>query len=73
MTPRVVRNIERPSARIEQFVSGTDAEVGGAGMALPPLQPAPVPSVPQSAPVPSQAPQTVPALPPAAGPQPKQQ
>ncbi|HEV7478618.1 MAG TPA: secretin N-terminal domain-containing protein, partial [Burkholderiales bacterium] len=30
MTPRVVRNIERPSARIEHFVSGTDAEVGGA-------------------------------------------
>ena len=74
MTPRVVRNIERPSARIEHFVSGTDAEVGGAGMALPPLQPAPVPSQPvQPAPVPSQAPQVVPALPPAAGPQPKQQ
>ncbi|HUQ24772.1 MAG TPA: secretin N-terminal domain-containing protein [Burkholderiales bacterium] len=75
MTPRVVRNIERPSARIEHFVSGTDAEVGGAGMALPPQQP--VPSQPQQpaqpAPVPSQAPQVVPALPPAAGPQPKQQ
>ncbi|MEA3195184.1 MAG: ral secretion pathway protein [Betaproteobacteria bacterium] len=71
MTPRVVRNIERPSARIEHFVSGTDAEVGGAGLALPPLQPAPVPSQPaQPAPVPSQAPQVVPALPPAAGPQP---
>jgi len=77
MTPRVVRNIERPAARVEQFSSGTDAEVGGAGMALPPLQPAPaaVPSAsqPQPAPVPSQAPQAVPALPPAAGPQPKQQ
>ena len=73
MTPRVVRNIERPSARIEQFSSGTDAEVGGAGMALPPLQPAPVQSQPQPAPVPSQTPQAVPALPPAAGPQPKQQ
>jgi general secretion pathway protein D len=73
MTPRVVRNIERPAARIEQFSSGTDAEVGGAGVALPPLQPAPAPSQPQPAPVPSQAPQPVPALPPAAGPQPKQQ
>jgi general secretion pathway protein D len=73
MTPRVVRNIERPAARIEHFVSGTDAEVGGSGLALPPLQPAPVPSVPQPAPVPSQAPQVVPALPPAAGPQPKPQ
>ena len=73
MTPRVVRNIERPAARIEHFVSGTDAEVGGSGLALPPLQPAPVPSVPQPAPVPSQAPQPVPALPPAAGPQPRAQ
>jgi len=73
MTPRVVRNIERPAARIEQFSSGTDAEVGGAGVALPPLQPAPVPSVTQPAPFPSQTPQAVPALPPAAGPQPKPQ
>jgi len=74
MTPRVVRNIERPAARIEHFSSGTDAEVGGAGPALPPLQPSPasVPSAsqPQPAPVPSQTPQVVPALPPAAGPQP---
>jgi general secretion pathway protein D len=73
MTPRVVRNIERPSARIEHFVSGTDAEVGGAGMALPPVQPTPAAQPPKEAPVPSQAPQPVPALPPAAGPQPKQQ
>ena len=76
MTPRVVRNIERPSARIEHFVSGTDAEVGGAGMALPPMQPvqpSPAPQPPKQAPVPSQTPQAVPALPPAAGPQPKPQ
>ena len=72
MTPRVVRNIERPSARIEHFVSGTDAEVGGGGVALPPVQ-QPAPQPVQPAPVPSQAPQPVPALPPAAGPQPKQQ
>jgi general secretion pathway protein D len=73
MTPRVVRNIERPAARIEHFSSGTDAEVGGGGPALPPLQPAaPLPSQPQPAPVPSQSPQVVPALPPAAGPQPRQ-
>jgi general secretion pathway protein D len=71
MTPRVVRNIERPSARIEHFSSGTDAEVGGAGMALPPIPGAPQPTPAQPAPVPSQAPQPVPALPPAAGPQPK--
>ena len=72
MTPRVVRNIERPAARVEQFSSGTDAEVGGAGVALPPIPQAPsLPTPP--APVPSQTPQTVPALPPAAGPQPKPQ
>jgi general secretion pathway protein D len=71
MTPRVVRNIERPSARIEHFVSGTDSEVGGAAVALPPVPQ--TPQAPKVAPVPSQAPQPVPALPPAAGPQPKQQ
>jgi len=70
MTPRVVRNIERPSARIEHFSSGTDAEVGGAGPALPPQQPAPAPSQPQPAPVIQNPPA---ALPPAAGPQPRQQ
>ena len=73
MTPRVVRNIERPAARIEQFSSGTDAEVGGAGVALPPLPAISAPTAPQPAPIPSQTPQAVPALPPAAGPQPKPQ
>ena len=72
MTPRVVRNIERPSARIEHFSSGTDAEVGGAGVALPPTPTPPSQPTPP-APVPSQTPQAVPALPPAAGPQPKPQ
>ena len=69
MTPRVVRNIERPSARIEHFNSGTDAEVGGAGVALPQIPSQPTPP----APVPSQTPQAVPALPLAAGPHPKPQ
>jgi general secretion pathway protein D len=80
MTPRVVRNIERPSARVEHFSSGTDAEVGGAGVALPPIQSGALPPTPTPpsqptppAPVPSQTPQAVPALPPAAGPQPKPQ
>ena len=37
ITPRVVRNIERPGARIEEFISGTELEVGGAAAsALPP-------------------------------------
>ena len=30
ITPRVMRNIERPGARIEEFNSGTELEVGGA-------------------------------------------
>jgi len=75
MTPRVVRNIQRPSARIEHFSSGTDTEVGGAAVSLPPIQSGAqsAPQPPKEAPVPSQAPQPVPALPPAAGPQPKPQ
>jgi general secretion pathway protein D len=48
ITPRVIRNIERPAARLSEFNSGTEAEVGGAGQApgLPvvPLQPAPLPA-----------------------------
>src|SRR5439155_23142150 len=35
VTPRVVRNIERPDVRLEQFNSGTEAEVGGMPIALP--------------------------------------
>ena len=40
ITPRVVRNVERPGVRLEQFSSGTEAEVGGSGIALPNIQPA---------------------------------
>jgi general secretion pathway protein D len=35
ITPRVIRNIERPGVKLEQFNSGTEAEVGGAGLGLP--------------------------------------
>ena len=69
ITPHVLRNVERPGARVEQFNSGTEAEVGGAAagaMALPPV-PAPVPEKPQTPAVPA-----VPA-PPYAGPQPAPQ
>ncbi|HEV7477650.1 MAG TPA: hypothetical protein VGO02_07930, partial [Burkholderiales bacterium] len=31
ITPRVVRGIERPEARLEEFKSGTELELGGAG------------------------------------------
>ncbi|MBV8033360.1 MAG: general secretion pathway protein GspD [Betaproteobacteria bacterium] len=116
MTPRVVRNIERPGAKLEEFNAGTDAELGAPplqlqGMAptpspLPggvpqqpgapapqPYQPAPGQPMPgqptpgQPVPVPGPgaaepssgsqmvaptAPGSIPSLPPAAGPQPKQ-
>ena len=71
ITPRVIRNIERPGMDLEQFNSGTEQEVGGAGgAAFPPVSfpPSPVPpgpvSPPGQAPVP---PAGVPA-PPAAAP-----
>jgi len=35
ITPRVIRNIERPGARVEEFNSGTELEVGRAGAAAP--------------------------------------
>jgi len=40
ITPRVIRNVERPGVRLEQFSSGTETEVGGAAIALPNIQPA---------------------------------
>jgi general secretion pathway protein D len=48
ITPRVLRNIERPAAELEQFSSGSAMEVGGAGSSV---EPAPPPSQAQ----PSQA------------------
>jgi general secretion pathway protein D len=68
ITPRVIRNVERSEARLEEFNSGTEAEVGGSALALPPSIPAPVPApaTPQP-PVPS----TLGAPAPAAGPQPR--
>ncbi|HEV3007644.1 MAG TPA: secretin N-terminal domain-containing protein, partial [Burkholderiales bacterium] len=72
ITPRVLRNLERPGPRVEEFNSGTELEVGRAGGGpLPPIsQPAPAPVTP--APV-TPAPVTpAPAAPrpPAAGPAP---
>jgi general secretion pathway protein D len=71
ITPHVIRNIQRPDVRMEQFNSGTEAELGGASLSLPsagPSVPAPVP-----APVPPAAPAVPQNLPPAAGPQPQPQ
>ena len=66
ITPRVLRNIERPGVRLEEFNSGTEMDVGrGGGGPLPPvsIQQGPVPRPQPAAP---QAPR-----PPAAGPAPK--
>jgi len=65
ITPRVVRNIERPGAVVESFNSGSEMEVGGAGAApLPPGAPTPADAAPPAQPAP--APQPKPA-PPAGG------
>jgi general secretion pathway protein D len=53
ITPRVIRNIERPEARLVEFNSGTEMDVGGQslGVSVPvppsiPLAPPPPPNVP---------------------------
>lgn len=71
ITPRVVRNIERPGVRLEEFNSGTEMDVGrGGGGPLPPvsIQQSPVQRPQPAAPQPA-FPQG--ARPPAAGPAPK--
>jgi general secretion pathway protein D len=79
ITPRVVRGIERPEARLEEFRSGTELEMGGAGSGgnVPQLvAPAQPPQPQPSQPVRESQPQT-PYLepgsprPPAAGPAPQ--
>jgi len=77
ITPRVIRNIERPGVKLEEFKSGTEADVGSGGVGGAPGAPPIVVNVPerQSAPIPPSQPQpfTPQPLPPAAGPQPKSQ
>jgi len=76
ITPRVIRNIDRPEVRMEEFNSGTETEVGGGALSLPgSISSIPaIPAAPIPAPVAPAAPQ--PAIPstlgspaPAAGPQ----
>ena len=76
ITPHVVRNVERTESRLEEFNSGTEAEVGGASLSLPSPIPAIPPSTPPvTTPVPAPAtpqppiPSTLGAPAPAAGPQ----
>jgi general secretion pathway protein D len=74
ITPRVIRNIERPGVRVEQFNSGTELDVGQGGSAAPaPLPQSAAPQQqqqqqPQQQQIAPEAPR-----PPAAGPAPKPQ
>ena len=74
ITPRVVRNVERAPVNLEEFNSGTEAEVGGAALALPSI----IPSAPTAAPMVTPPATPQPPIPstlgspaPAAGPQPR--
>ena len=75
ITPRVIRNIERPGARLEEFNSGTEFDIGRAGSAASvPVAPLPVQTPAPTggpAPAPGQFPEGP--RPPAAGPAPKPQ
>jgi len=71
ITPRVIRNIERAEPRLEEFNSGTEAEVGGSAIALPSVVPAaPIPAPAPATPQPA-VPSTLGSPAPAAGPQPR--
>jgi general secretion pathway protein D len=68
ITPRVIRNIERPGARLEEFNSGTEFDVGRGGSAVPlgpvsvqPDAPAPKPEAPAPKPEAPRAPAAGPA------------
>ena len=61
ITPRVIRNIERPGARLEEFNSGTELEVGAGGSNVPLPLPLPAaPAKPQAQPQQQQQPQPQP-------------
>jgi general secretion pathway protein D len=50
ITPHVIRNVERPGVKLEEFSSGTEAEVGGLPLSLPPQQGAAAAQPPLAAP-----------------------
>ncbi len=71
ITPRVLRNIQRPGPEVENFNSGSEMEVGGAGgaafppVAIPPGPPVPAPAAPaqpQAQPTPPPGSQPSPSL-----------
>jgi general secretion pathway protein D len=66
ITPRVIRNIERPGVQLEEFNSGTELEVGQGGGGAP----APIPSSFSQQPTPPAAPPQQAPRAPAAGPAP---
>jgi general secretion pathway protein D len=71
ITPHVIRNLARPDSRLEKFHSGTEAEVGGAPLALPGAPPRPaVPLIapPPALPAPPATPGAAPPPPPPAQP-----
>ena len=74
ITPRVLRNIERPGAEVERFNSGSAAELGGAGGAdgIPPAatQPGPIAPGAPAPPQPQAQPPAQPQAQPPAQPQP---
>ncbi|MDQ5849908.1 MAG: type II and III secretion system protein, partial [Pseudomonadota bacterium] len=72
ITPRILRNIERPGPRVEEFNSGTELEVGGGAGG--PAAPAPMVIVPPQAQPPAPVSPLSPPFggpPPAAGPAPE--
>jgi general secretion pathway protein D len=72
VTPRILRNVNQPEARLQEFNSGTEAEVGGAPLGLPGIPAAGIPGAgipgavaptqvtpyPSAVPTPGQAPTT---------------
>jgi general secretion pathway protein D len=54
ITPRVIRNIERPGARLEEFNSGTELDVGAGGSGA---APSPIPAIPEKPQAPAPQPQ----------------
>jgi general secretion pathway protein D len=68
ITPHVIRNVERPGVQLEEFNSGTEAEVGGAPMQLQSQVPSSPGNVPPARTAP--APSTASPIPPAANPAP---
>lgn len=65
ITPRVVRNVQRPAAALMEFESGTESGVGGRGAAAAP-SPFPRAPAPGPAPTPGRPAASTPSTPPAA-------